>query len=626
MCGIVGFVDRDSGVESAQRLEGMIASIAHRGPDDSGMWFDSKHGIALGHKRLSILDLSSAGHQPMESSCGRYVIIFNGEIYNHLELRSTLKHDVAWRGHSDTESLLAHFTDFGIVATIESAVGMFAFAVWDRFEKDLYLARDRIGEKPLYYGWQSGCFLFGSELKSLLAHPACSKHIDWAAAGSFLRNNYIPGPSTIYKGIKKLPPGSFLRLSEADLGNKQLPQPEAYWSLETVAARGLEQPFTGSYSDAVDELESMVRRSVQQQSIADVAVGAFLSGGIDSSTVVAMMQGATSSKVKTFSIGVPDAGLDESVHGMEVAEYLGTEHVDYQLQPQDLLDTVARLTDIWDEPFADSSQVPTYIVSRLAATELKVALTGDGGDEFFLGYSQYQLFQKLWRYRALGKIPWESLTAPFSPLRKIPATRSLLRGIDFVSNAWRQEDQQALASYWMDKYRDSPLPLRLEESTPAAGVGGLAEAAETAALWNAATYLPDDILVKVDRASMANSLETRAPLLDHRIVEFSYRLPFEYKLQGSNGKRVLRDVLYRHVPRAMVDRPKAGFVIPLADWLRQELRPWISERLGNIPGDSDIFDKASVTTMWEQHLNGTHNHADRIWAIMILESFVGPSL
>lgn len=626
MCGFAGFLGNSSLEESEFHLRNMLAKLAHRGPDDSGMWFEEDRGIALGHTRLSIVDLSSAGHQPMQSSSGRYVLVFNGEIYNHLELRSQLKGEVFWRGHSDTETLLESFSQIGIEETIKSAVGMFAFAAWDRLEQCLYLARDRIGEKPLYYGWQSGCFLFGSELKSLRAHAAFSPKTDWAVASSFLHRNYIPGSSTIYQGVNKLPQGSYICLSQKDFRNKKLTEPTAYWSLDAAVVRGIEDPFAGSYNDAVDELEFLVRRSVQQQSIADVPVGAFLSGGIDSSTVVALMQKTTTSKVKTFSIGVPDVGLDESAYGLEVAKYLGTQHIEYQLRPQDVLETISRLPEIWDEPFADSSQIPTFVVCQLASKEVKVALTGDGGDEFFLGYNQYQLYQKLWMYRVLGALPWKSMITVCSPLEQYGRLQSIFKSVRSVAGAWQQNSHQELSDYWMDRYRAGHAPLKHRQGISIPKSRSLREAAETAALMDAAMYLPEDILVKVDRASMANSLETRAPLLDHRIVEFSYRLPFEYKLKGSIGKRVLRDVLYRHVPRDLVDRPKAGFSIPLAKWLRVELKSWVTERLNSIPDDSGIYDKRSILMLWDDHLYGRRDNSDRIWAILALESFLGKSI
>jgi asparagine synthase (glutamine-hydrolysing) len=630
MCGIAGFIhlgtNRD---ESSLQLAAMLKPIHHRGPDDGGVWVDEQHGVALGHRRLSILDLSPAGHQPMASACGRFVIVFNGEIYNHLDLRRSLEKSNqlpigGWRGHADTETLLACFAVWGIDKTLQSTVGMFALTLWDKHEKTLTLARDRIGEKPLYYGWQHEVFFFGSELKSLRAHPAFSGEMDWQAASTFLRLNFIPAPSSIYQGIFKLVPGTFLQLTQANIQQRTLPAPAAYWSLAEAAKRGLENPFTGSFSDAVDELETLVRQAVQLQSVADVPVGAFLSGGIDSSTVVAMMQSATTSKVTTFSIGMPDARMDESQHAAAVARHLGTNHVEHVIQPREALDLIPRLSEIWDEPFADSSQIPTYLVSQLAKQQVTVALSGDGGDEFFLGYSQYAFYQKLWRIRYLGKLPWKAAFAALSPLAKNNRIGSELRRAKSLVNAWRQPDAQALNRYWMDRYRQGNVPLTEQRGVTMLDLPVLSDAATTAGLWDAGTYLPDDILVKVDRAAMANSLETRAPLLDHRIIEFAYSLPLEYKLQQGVSKKVLREVLYRHVPKQIMDRPKMGFSIPLTEWLKNELRPWVENLLNQIPDDSEHFNKPMIDQLWREHLSGQRVHTEQLWGVLSLLGFLKP--
>lgn len=630
MCGIAGFIHLGASRDiSSSRLAAMLKPIHHRGPDDGGVWVDEQHGVALGHRRLSILDLSPAGHQPMASACGRFVIVFNGEIYNHLDLRRDLEKSNllpigGWRGHSDTETLLACFAAWGIDKTIQSTVGMFALAVCDRHQKSLTLARDRIGEKPLYYGWQNDVFLFGSELKSLRAHPAFNGEMDWHAASTFLRLNYIPAPSSIYQGISKLVPGTFLQLTQSHIQQGTLPPPVPYWSLGVAAKRGLETPYTGSFSDAVDELETLVRQAVQLQSVADVPVGAFLSGGVDSSTVVAMMQSATTSKVTTFSIGMPDAKMDESQYAAGVAKYLGTNHVEHIIQPNEALDLISRLPEIWDEPFADSSQIPTYLVSQLAKQQVTVALSGDGGDEFFLGYPQYAFYQKLWRTRHFGKLPWNAAFAALSPLAKNQRVGSVLRRSKSLVNAWRQPAAQALNRYWMDRYRQGSVPLMEQRGVTMLNFPILSDAATTAGVWDASTYLPDDILVKVDRAAMANSLETRAPLLDHRIIEFAYRLPLKYKLQRGVGKKVLREVLYRHVPKQLVDRPKMGFSIPLAAWLKNELRPWAENLLNQIPDDSEHFNKPMIDQLWKEHLSGQRVYTEQLWGVLSLLGFMKP--
>lgn len=613
MCGIAGFFSpTNSRADAAIHLQTMLDAIAHRGPDDHGAWFDEQ-GLALGHRRLSILDLSPSGHQPMTSHCGRYVMVFNGEIYNHLDLRQRLGKQIDWRGTSDTETLLACMTAWGVEAAVSSTRGMFALAVWDLHERALTLTRDRMGEKPLYYGWQKGSFLFGSELKSLKANPEFESMIDWQAAGAFLRLNYVPSPASIYAGVHKLLPGSLLRLTAEDLMSRRLPEPSTYWSLGLAAIAGRDHPFQGSFNDAVDELEVLVRDAVKLQSVADVPVGAFLSGGIDSSLVVAMMKSSTTSHVMTFSIGMPQASLDESQHAAAVARHLGTEHVAHVIQAQEALALIPTIPEVWDEPLGDSSQLPTFLVSQLAKQHVKVALSGDGGDELFLGYADYLRYQRLWRSRAMKVLPFYAQGSKHE--------KALPRKLQLLLNAWRQPDAQALCRYWMDRYRQQDIPLMSQEVSAEHDVPLLGDAASTAGLWNAATYLPDDILVKVDRASMANSLETRAPLLDHRIAEFSFRLPLNHKIRQGQGKAVLKEVLYRHVPKDILDRPKMGFSVPMQSWLRSELRPWAEDLLSDIPQDGAIFRKDQVMALWQESLSG-QNHAEKLWGILSLLSFM----
>jgi asparagine synthase (glutamine-hydrolysing) len=629
MCGIAGFVtpincqDQDT---SIFLLTNMLSAIRHRGPDGDGIWYDKNHGVALGHRRLSVLDLSPNGSQPMVSACKRFVLVFNGEIYNHLALRSVLEQSTeapmgGWRGHSDTETLLACFAAWGVEATLKATVGMFALALWDSVEKTLVLARDRIGEKPIFYGWQKNTFLFGSELKALKVHPAFLSEPDWAAATSFLRWNYISAPATIYRGVLKLPPGSWLRLTQEDFVKKVLPEPIAYWSLPEVALTGLTLPFQGNLNEAVDELENLLRRAVQLQSVADVPVGAFLSGGIDSSMVVAMMQSATTSKVTTFSIGMPHPKLDESRYAAAVASHLGTHHVEHIITPKETLELIPKLPEIWDEPFADSSQIPTYLVCKLAKQQVTVALSGDGGDEFFLGYPQYSLFENLWRSRHLGKLPWNSILTTLSSLDCFPPVAKNIRRAYRTVNAWRQPSVIALGQYWMDRYRAGSVPLSNSEKSLLKGLPILPDVATLSGLWDAATYLPDDILVKVDRAAMANSLETRAPLLDHRIIEFALSLPPQFKLHNGVGKKVLREALYRYVPKRIVDRPKMGFSIPLGNWLRSELRPWAEEALSHISSDGPL-DKKMINQIWQEHQSKTRDNSEKLWGILTLLEFV----
>lgn len=629
MCGIAGFVHLGSTNDaSVSQLTTMLGTLQHRGPDDSGIWVNAEQGVGLGHRRLSVLDLSPTGHQPMTSACGRFVLIFNGEIYNHLDLRKQLKStnqlpSGGWRGRSDTETLLACFAAWGAKKTLQATIGMFALALWDTLEQSLTLTRDRIGEKPLYYGWQRDAFIFGSELKALRRYSTFTGEIDWAAVSTFLRLNYIPAPLSIYQGIFKLQPGTFLKLTHVDILEKSLPSIEPYWSLEKVVTYGLSNPFTGSFSEAVEELENLIHQAVHLQSIADVPVGAFLSGGIDSSTVVAMMQSTAASKVMTFSIGMPDLEMDESRHAAAVATHLATEHVEYIIQPEDALELIPHLSEIWDEPFADSSQIPTYLVSQLAKQYVTVVLSGDGGDEFFLGYPQYALYQKIWKTKILGALPWNLAFAANSFLFSTEAQRKTLKRAKSLVNAWRQPDMSALNRYWVDKYRQGRLPLLKEHcSVPAMDLPEFSDVAATAGIWDASTYLPDNIMVKVDRAAMSNSLETRAPLLDHHIIEFAFQLPVEFKLEKGIGKKVLREVLYRHVPKVIVDRPKMGFSIPLTTWLRYDLRSWAEKLLSQIPGDSEFFNKSMIDQMWKEHLSGHHVHTDRIWGLLTLLEFL----
>jgi asparagine synthase (glutamine-hydrolysing) len=602
----------------------MLQALVHRGPDDEGVWSDAVHGVALGHRRLSILELSEAGHQPMISACGRYVIIFNGEVYNHQELRARLEREQrqpsrGWRGHSDTETLLQAIAMWGIVPALQAVVGMFALAVWDKEETSLVLARDRMGEKPLHYGWQGAAFLFGSELKALRAHPSFDASVDWDAAVAMLHRAYIPAPNTIYRGIQKVPPGHIVTLRQAHIASHELPQPTPYWSLTEAADRAEQEPFNGTYGEAVDALESLVMQSVRLQSFADVPVGAFLSGGIDSSTVVAMMQRMTNARVTTFSIGMPDTRFDESAHAADVARYLGTDHVEHIIQPTEALSLLARLPAIWDEPFADSSQIPTYLVSSLARQQVTVALSGDGGDELFLGYPQYATLQKVWRLRVLGYLPWEMGLRPLSHFGE--RWRRRVRNARAYVGGWRQADTSELNRYWMDRFRDDPAPVKHAVHWRAEAARRRWSAAQTAALADAGAYLPDCILVKVDRAAMANSLETRAPLLDHRIVEFALKLPMDFKMKDGVGKRVLRDVLYRHVPRSLVDRPKMGFSIPLGSWLRDELREWAEAMLAAVPRESQVFDVQSIKAIWSEHLAGRRDHADQLWPVLAVISW-----
>ena len=630
MCGLTGFLQNGIHKSTALNvLESMLKPLHHRGPDDGGVWYDENAGIGLAHRRLSIVDLSPAGHQPMDSHSNRYAFVFNGEIYNHLDLRAELHatgHAPNWRGHSDTETLLAGFDAWGIETTIKKSIGMFAFAVWDKHTRQLTLGRDRIGEKPLYYGWQGtgeqAVFLFGSELKALKAHPAFTGETNMNAASTFLRLNYIPAPYSIYKDIFKLIPGTYLTLTQEDIHNKHTPEATVYWSLNQVAQQGQESPFKGSFEDAVEELESLLKTAVQMQAIADVPVGAFLSGGIDSSMITALMQSATTSKVKTFTIGMPDSALDESAHAKEIAQYLKTDHVTHMIEPKQILDLIPRLSDIWDEPLGDSSQIPTYILCQLAKQDVTVALSGDGADEFFMGYTKYAILNPLWKTRYLGKLPWESAFKILSPLENHTKSGLLLKKSKLAVNGWQQKNFYDLNNYFMDKYHDGEIPFAEQIGVNTIKLNNLSNAGGTAAHMDAGNYLPDDILFKLDRAAMANNLETRAPFLDHRVIEFSYRIPQSYKLEKKTGKKVLREVLYKHVPKHLVDKKKMGFTIPLNNWLKKDLRPWVENQLAKIPNDSEIFNKPMINKIWREHQLSNKDHTDRLWGILCMVNHI----
>ncbi|OWW18564.1 asparagine synthase (glutamine-hydrolyzing) [Noviherbaspirillum denitrificans] len=650
MCGIAGFL---SGVPLHSEGEGiafvkrMSAAIQHRGPDDSGWWQDGVHPLFLGHRRLSIVDLSPAGHQPMHSSSGRYVIVFNGEIYNHLSLRERMESEGRapdWRGHADTETLLAGFDAWGIQSTVEQAIGMFAFAVWDRQERVLTLCRDRLGEKPLYYGWQRQgrhhAFLFGSELKALRAHPAFEGTINRGALSLLLRYNYVPAPYSIYEGIAKLPPGCLLAMSP-DSRETKLTQ---YWSGTQAAGQGVANPFTDSPEQAVDALENLLKDAVRRQMMADVPLGAFLSGGIDSTTIVALMQSQSSRPVKTFSIGFHEEEFNEAERAKAVARHLGTDHTELYVTADQAMRVIPSLPALYDEPFSDSSQIPTYLVAQLARRHVTVSLSGDAGDELFCGYNRYQVTATLWNKIAAGPLAlrklaasgltsvspqtWNSLARSVSGL--IPRSMrfanvgdKLHKGAEVLGSDSVDALYLKLASHWHD-----PAAVVLGGSEPPAlltrdahTVAGL-DSVQRMMLLDMLTYLPDDILVKVDRAAMAVSLETRVPYLDHRVVEFAWSLPQSVKLRDGQTKWVLRQVLQRHVPEALVSQPKMGFGVPIGAWLRGPLRAWAESLLDESRLRREgFFDPAPIRQMWNEHLAGKPRQF-YLWDVLMFQSWL----
>ena len=619
----------------------MADTVRHRGPDDSGVWADEGAGIALGHRRLSILDLSPAGHQPMASAGGRYVIAFNGEIYNHLELRRLLEASSSqrhWRGHSDTETLLTAFECWGVEETLRRVAGMFAIALWDRSLRVLTLARDRMGEKPLYYGWQGDAFLFGSELKALKAHPAFQGDIDRGALALLLRHNYVPAPWSIFKGIQKLPAGTFLQVSL----DRRDARPVAYWSLAELAERGASSPFVGSDAEALDALELHLGNAVRGQMVADVPLGALLSGGIDSTAIAALMQANSTQAVRTFTIGFDERQYDEATHARAVAKHLGTDHTELRLSGEDALALVPQMPAMYDEPFADSSQLPTHLVMKLARRHVTVALSGDAGDELFGGYNRYFLAPKVWRSigwmplplrRALGA----GLTAfSVESINRFGSGWSRRVGVDLpgdkahklgrrLRDVHGMDDLYAsLVSEWSqpeDMVVDGHMPANLVDERDR--WPRLADPVSRMMALDGLTYLPDDILVKVDRAAMAVSLETRAPFLDRSVVEFAWSLPMRLKIRDGQGKWLLRQLLDRHVPRALIERPKMGFGIPLDAWLRGPLRDWAESLLAEDRLRREGYlNPAPLRSAWKAHLAGQASYGYRLWSVLMFQAWL----
>lgn len=634
MCGIAGFIDlkgQASGGALESDARAMAASMVHRGPDSDGIWRDDEAGVAFAFRRLAIIDVTEAGSQPMVSAGGRFVIVYNGEAYNFPVLRRELEATgIIFRGDSDTEVLLEGFALWGVPATVKRMVGMFAFALWDRAERRLWLGRDRLGIKPLYYGLVDGLFLFGSELKALRAKSGWRPVLDRDALASYARFNYVPAPRTIYRGIRKLEAGTLLSFRA---GGE--PEITRYWDLAEIAARPKRDI---SDEEAIAEAEALLREAVSMRMVADVPLGALLSGGVDSASVVALMQQASDRPVKTFTIGFDESGFDESAHASAVAKHLGTDHTEVMLSPDRARDLVPRLADWYDEPFADSSALPTRLVSQVAQRHVTVALSGDGGDEVFLGYNRYRSAASAWRRSralpgplrklaagAMQSVPtgaWDAMAGLLPASRrpglagdKMHKLAGLLRADD-ADAAYR-----GLVSHWTD-----PDALvtggREQPSAVWDAAAAIPDFTERMAFLDSMTYLPDDILHKVDRASMSVSLEARVPLLDHRLVEFAWSLPPHMRLRDGQGKWLLRQVLYRHVPRDIIDRPKAGFAVPVGAWLRGPLRDWAEDLLDERRlREEGWFDAAMVRSAWDAHLAGRGNHWQAIWGICMAQDW-----
>jgi asparagine synthase (glutamine-hydrolysing) len=646
MCGIAGFLDSDP-CKSSEALQEialrMAHTLRHRGPDHGGVWADAGAGIALSMRRLAILDLSPAGHQPMQSRSGRYAIVFNGEIYNCEDLRRDLlgrSPAPMFLGHSDTELMLAAFERWGVLESVRRFNGMFAFALWDQQERTLTLARDRFGEKPLYYSIAGETLMFASELKALRAHPGFSDEIDLGSVALYLRHNCIPSPYSIYVKTHKLPPATLLTVSAADL----TVSPEPYWSLREVAEAGATAQSCSSERDAVDELEVLLQDAIKIRMNSDVPLGAFLSGGIDSSTVVSLMQAQSSIPVKTFSVGYRESDYNEACDALRVAQHLCTDHTELYVTPKEALEVVPRLPCIYDEPFADPSQIPTFLVSRLARQHVTVSLSGDGGDEMFGGYNRHTWGGPLWSklnavplfarrlgassIMALSPESWDSIFRKLSPV--LPrAFRQRVPGYKLHKLALVMESSDAyemyyrFASHWFH-----PEAVLLGSREPLTvitngDVAHLPTVTEQMMQLDAVTYLPDDILVKLDRATMAVSLEGRVPFLDHRIADFVWRLPLRLRVRGREGKWILRQILYRYVPRELVERPKFGFGIPLHSWLRGPLRDWSAALLdeGRLREDG-FFDPRPILRAWHEHVSGRRNWEYHLWDVLMFQAWL----
>ncbi len=637
MCGFTGFVTvaRDLKRSDLQGLGRRMAdTLRHRGPDDSDVWMDENAGVVLAFRRLAIIDLSSEGRQPMQSFSGRYTIVFNGEIYNFLELRQELERDgIKFRGRSDTEVILAATEVWGLNQTLQKINGMFALALWDSKERKIHFVRDRLGKKPLYVGWAGNALIFGSELKALRAHPDFKAELDPQGFNLFLQYGYVPAPSCIYKNAQSLPAGFRLTLETEKLTPGAEFRMEPYWHHTRVLEDSRTKEIRVSEDSVVEEFEELLTACVRERMISDVPLGAFLSGGIDSSSIVALMQNISTQPVKTYTIGFHETGFDEAQHAKKIAAHLGTDHHEHYLSAQDALDVIPSLPDMFDEPFADMSAIPTHLVAKFARQDVTVALSGDGGDEMLGGYNRHVTGGNLWNLvkftpralrnalsGSLAKIPperWDSFA------KSRPQFGSLLHKASGVFPLGTQEE---IYEHLLSAWPEPPVKNKITAETLLIDTSFLApdslSFAEKMMYWDALFYLPGDILTKIDRAAMAVSLEPRAPLLDRRIYEYVWRLPEKYKIRGGQGKWLLRQVLKRHVPKNLFERPKQGFGVPVGAWLRGPLRDWAEDLLSEKNLDSrGLFDSAKIRSVWAEHLDGRGNNAQKLWGVLMFQTW-----
>jgi asparagine synthase (glutamine-hydrolysing) len=629
MCGIFGFIGKKYDLYE-QDIAQMKQSLFHRGPDYFASYtqeFTTDYQINLGHLRLSIIDTTDAGHQPMTSHSKRYTIVFNGEIYNFKELKKEINHiDSAflWNSTSDTEVLLKGIEIFGLNEFVQKLVGMFAFALWDNNLKKLFLVRDRIGEKPLYYGYQNSQLIFASELKAFEVHSHFEKDLNLDAAIGFLHRSCVPNTQTIYNNISKLTPGTVLEFDTQAIQNQIVPKPYIYWSLVDKFQK-LNNSFKGNYQEAKQDLEKLLIQSVKNQSISDVPLGAFLSGGIDSSLVCALLKKHVKSDLHTYTIAMPKPGQNEAEHAKKVADSIGTIHLSKELNTTEIISRIDEIINYWDEPFADSSQIPTFFVSELARKEVTVTLSGDGADEFLYGYLDHPIYDKFTRLKILSIIGIDKLFSflmKFNTFKTNAICKKIANLLDLTTILKESKNLNEAHAKWRNKFRSASLPVNKSLLTKSKNFLNTNDLGfDFAGYYDALAYLPDDILVKVDRAAMAVSLESRAPFLDHRVLEFLVSLPKDFKYKNNISKRILKDILYDYVPKVIVDRPKQGFSIPLTFWLRNDLKDWSYSIINKIPVESVFWDRNLVMDIWNAHQNLTEDNTEKLWNIIVLENF-----